>query len=249
MSGVFEKRKEQIGAAVLHYEVGGEGRPLILLHGLSGSPRWWRYNSALLARHFQVYMVDLFGFGLGRGQKFSLTEAGILLRKWMDMTGIRSANLVGHSMGGYITIDLAANFPQMVHRIVLVDVLVYPVGRAYLRNIWRLLLAVRYAAVNFLPVLFLDFLRAGPVTMFSAMQEVLDADISSSLNRIQAKTLIVWGEKDMVLPVDIGKKLHKLMPGSELVIVEGAGHNPMWDKPQQFNRAVLEFLTNGEQRL
>lgn len=242
----FEKKSLQIETATIYYEVGGAGKPLVLIHGLSGSTRWWSQNAAFFARHFQVYMVDLLGFGQGRGQRFALQDSAGLLLIWMDKLAIEKASLIGHSMGGYIAIDLAANDPERVDRIVVVDGLVYPLGKAHLQNLWRLLQALRYASSNFLPVLFMDAFRAGLLTLFSAIREVFDADISTSLDGIKAPALIVWGEYDMVLPVEIGWRLHEQLTGSELVVIEGAGHNPMWDRPEQFNKIVFNFLGQSQ---
>jgi pimeloyl-ACP methyl ester carboxylesterase len=238
----FENKSLQIDTATIYYEVGGAGKPLILIHGLSGSTRWWLQNAAFFARHFQVYMVDLLGFGQGRGQRFALQDSAALLVNWMDKLAIEKASLIGHSMGGYIAIDLATSNPERVDRIVVVDGLVYPLGKAHLQNLWRLLRALRYASSNFLPVLFMDAFRAGLLTMFSAIREVFDADISTSLDRIKTPSLIVWGEYDMVLPVEIGWRLHEQLSGSEFVVIEGAGHNPMWDRPEEFNKIVINFL-------
>jgi pimeloyl-ACP methyl ester carboxylesterase len=51
----------------------------------------------------------------------------------------------------------------------------------------------------------------------------------------------------MVLPVDIGWRLHKQLSGSEFVVIEGAGHNPMWDRPEQFNQIVFNFLVQSKE--
>ena len=102
--------------------------------------------------------------------------------------------------------------------------------------------ALRYTPFNFLPVLVGDAFQAGPVTLMRAGLEVLAADISDELEHIQAPVLIVWGEKDTLLPLQLGRLLHRRLPASELVIIPGAGHNPMWDKPREFNQIVLDFL-------
>ena len=92
-------RLAKVGPLTVHYEVTGEGPPLVLVHGLSGSGRWWAYNVPSLAKHFRVYNVDLVGFGRSRGQRLVLQEAAGWLAEWLQMTGITQAHLVGHSMG------------------------------------------------------------------------------------------------------------------------------------------------------
>lgn len=218
---------------------------MLLLHGLSGSGRWWRRNTAALARHFSVYTIDLFGFGHSRGQPFALDEAARGILEWMDRLRLERVCVVGHSMGGYITIDLAAHFPERVAKIVLVDALALPMDRSKLRSVFRLAHALRFMPVNFLPVLTGDALRAGPLTLWRAGREALAADISAELAHIQAPALIVWGEHDTLLPAQLGRLLHRRLPGSRFELVKNAGHNPMWDQPAEFNRMVLEFLRAG----
>src|SRR5262245_44334445 len=130
----IEHRRAQVGPAVIHYQVAGAGEPLVLVHGLSGSSRWWGRNIGALARHFQVYMIDLIGFGASRNRHpFVLAEAAGHLIRWMDQLGIARASFVGHSMGGFISAELAADAPARVERLVLVDAAAMPFEPSYLR--------------------------------------------------------------------------------------------------------------------
>src|SRR5579883_1986232 len=105
-------RKEivQIHGWPVHYEVAGEGEPLVLVHGLSESTRLWYRNVPELAERYRVYLVDLPGFGAMRKfrRQFSLEGCGPWLGQWMEAVGIETASLVGHSMGGYVCMSLAA---------------------------------------------------------------------------------------------------------------------------------------------
>jgi len=73
--------------------------------------------------------------------------------------------------------------------------------------------------------------------------DLLTSDLREKLSAIQAPTLVIWGEKDGILPVSLSEKLRvHLPPGGIFKVIPGAGHNPMWETPMQFNREVLEFL-------
>src|SRR4051812_23367957 len=100
----------------------GEGEPVVLVHGLSGSTRWWTRNIGALARGYRVYLVDLPGFGAMHRLRrhFVLAEAASWLVAWMEAVGLENAHLVGHSMGGYVCLQLAAQRPEVVCRLVLV---------------------------------------------------------------------------------------------------------------------------------
>src|ERR1044071_6004352 len=110
-------------------------------------------------------------------------------------------------MGGYIATEVAAAAPETVRRLVLVDALVLPMGPGLMRHALDLVRAARYMSLSFLPVLVRDALRAGPLTMARAVREVLSVDLSHRLDAVQAKTMIVWGEKDSLLDPSLGREL------------------------------------------
>ena len=100
----------------------GTGPPLILLHGLAGSARWWARNIPALSRSFRVIAIDLPGFGASpRGHRLELDGVVDQLVGTMDALGIDRASVIGHSMGGLIAGGLAADRPERVERLVLVD--------------------------------------------------------------------------------------------------------------------------------
>jgi pimeloyl-ACP methyl ester carboxylesterase len=241
----FDLCHEQVGSASIFYLVGGSGVPLILLHGMAGSTRWWRKNIAPLGRASRVHLVDLIGFGYSRGQPFVLSEIADHIFAWTQRLGLDQFDIIGHSMGGYIAADIAARHPQQVNRLVLVDAAAIPLPRSLIRNAFRLAHALRYMPFDFLPVLVGDSLRAGPFTLLRAIRDILRADITSHLEQIEAETLIVWGEYDTLLPVAVGHDLHRALPDAQFVVIKGAGHNPMWDRPQEFNQLVTGFLAGS----
>lgn len=239
----------KVGPLTVHYEVSGEGPPVVLIHGLSGSGRWWAYNVPALARQYRVYNVDVVGFGRSRGQRLVLREAGNWFAEWLQITGITQSHLVGHSMGGYIATEVAAMAPEMVHRLVLVDGLVLPMGAGFMRHAFDLVRAARFMSLDFLPVLVSDTVRAGPRTMWRAIWEVLSADLSDRLDAVQAETMVLWGEKDTLLDPALGRELAARLSKAFFVCVKGAGHNPMWDRPQYFNELLLDFLAANKQTM
>jgi pimeloyl-ACP methyl ester carboxylesterase len=186
------------------------------------------------------------GFGRSRGQRLVLREAGSWFVEWLQVAGITQAHLVGHSMGGYIATEVTVTIPKVVRRLVLVDALVLPMGRGLVRHALDLARAMHYMRMNFLPVLVGDALRAGPRTMWRAIGEVLSADLSNRLDAVQTKTMVVWGEKDTLLNPRLGRELAERLAKARFVCVEGAGHNPMWDRPQRFNELLLDFLAEDE---
>src|ERR1700754_2896166 len=106
----------------LHYQRAGEGRPLLLLHGLVGSVKNWRQNIRFLAQHANVYAVDLLNMGESDrvpGLDSSLEATADRVAACMDALGLEVADIAGHSHGGAVAMMLAARHPERVRRLVL----------------------------------------------------------------------------------------------------------------------------------
>lgn len=238
-----EQRYLQVGLGNIFYEVVGTGKPVVLVHGLSGSTRWWQQNVASLSEKFRLYMIDLIGFGRSRaGQKFSLAAAPQVLKEWLDGLNLRQASFVGHSMGGLIVAHLAADYPDVVERLVLVDAVGLPLGHGLARQAWNMLQAFRAMPLDLLGVILADAYQAGFINVLTVGQGLLDQDLSQKLARISAPTLIVWGGQDRIVPLRLGRQLNRCLPNSRLVTIEGAGHLPMWEGAEAFNQIVIDFL-------
>jgi pimeloyl-ACP methyl ester carboxylesterase len=239
-----EQQRVYVGGVPIAYRAAGQGAPVVLVHGLSGSARWWARNIEPLARRFRVYVVDLVGFGNSRGpRRFVLSEASDYLVRWLDVLGVERAHVVGHSMGGFIAADLAADHPTRLDRLVLVDAAALPFRRGPLGHVLDLLRTVRGLSLGFLPLLVADAARTGPLTLWRAAKDLLTADLRAKLSRVQAPTLVVWGDRDVLVPLEDGRQLARLLPAGRLAVIPRAGHNPMWDRPAIFNDLVIEFLT------
>lgn len=234
----------QVGRYRVHYQVLGEGEPVILVHGLSGSLRWWVRNVQALAQDHRVYLVDLPGFGTMRRMRtrFALVNVAQWLLAWMDAVGIQKAHLVGHSMGGYICIWIAAHRPEVVSRMVLISPAVLSRIRHVFGYTLPLLHAIRYLTISFFFILAYDALRAGPLTLLRAAQDLLSQDTQEDIKKVAVPTLLVWGENDTLVPSSVGHLLQAQIPHSQLLILHRAGHVSMYDQPQKFNSAVEAFL-------
>jgi pimeloyl-ACP methyl ester carboxylesterase len=237
---MLKERHTHIGSATIYSEVVGRGEPLILLHGLGGSTRWWSRNIAALSRWHELHIIDLVGFGRSGG-RFVLAEAADTLAAWMERCGLRRASLIGHSMGGYIAADLAADHPQLVDKLVLADAAISIAGvkasAADMAGVGRppIPMSMMSVAVS-------DVLRAGIPNVARAAYEMVSTDMGPKLDNIRARTLVIWGEHDTAVPLKIGRELARRLPSATLAVIKNAGHAPMWEQPIAFNRVVSEFL-------
>ena len=226
----------------------GAGSPVALLHGLSGSTRWWSRNVEALSERHLVAGVDLVGFG--RSSRVttpllmpSFAEVTALLARWLE-TFPERVHLAGHSMGGLLAIRLAAERPDLVRSLVLVNAVGIPFGlrpgphlRALPKRPWGL---------NLAPVLIPDAWRAGPTSLAVASARVLRGDAREWMRQITVPSLLVWGEADPLVPVAYAEEMQRLIPESRLVVLPRAAHVAMWDQPAKFNETMLAFLEEVE---
>ena len=231
----------------LHYVTRGtDGPPVVLLHGLSGSWRWWCRNIDPLAEQFRVYALDLSrrDHWLGDRRRLRLSEAGHLLAGWLTAVGLERADLIGHSLGGLMAVQVAAAYPTRVGRLVLVNAAGVPPTTNLLGMTARALGPVPERTSEFRRLVMADFLRANPLMVLTTAREMLRYDVTGLLARVTAPTLIVWGARDHVLPVTNAAIFQAGIAGARLYAMPHAGHNPMYYHADEFNRVVTDFLTS-----
>jgi 4,5:9,10-diseco-3-hydroxy-5,9,17-trioxoandrosta-1(10),2-diene-4-oate hydrolase len=118
----IEEAFVQVGGAKIHYQRAGNGRPLLLLHGLVGSAKNWRQNISFLSRDSSVYAIDLFNMGASErvpGLDAGLEATADRLATYMNAVGLAEADVAGHSHGGSVAMMFAARHPQRVRSLIL----------------------------------------------------------------------------------------------------------------------------------
>lgn len=236
----------RLGRYRLHYKQYGEGRPLVLIHGLSGSAGWWGRNLPLLSRHYRVIVLELVGFGGNRAWRPGrIVDTADRLADFISTLPEHHAHVLGHSMGGQIATQLAGRHPERVDRLILVSASGM-VRTDLLRMALRLPLQARHSPFDFAPRLTIDALRAGPLNLLLSTLDILRDDVSDAIAHIRTPTLLIWGRNDKLVPVTVGETVQRLIPDSRLAVLPRAGHVPMWDRPAEFNRLVLEFLGEAD---
>jgi pimeloyl-ACP methyl ester carboxylesterase len=214
--------------------------PIVLVHGLAGSARWWRQTERALATDHPLHPIDLPGFGDLRGGRFTLGDAPAFVEEKLAEVG--RAHLVGHSLGGLVCARVAARRADLVDRLVLVAPASSRPHRSLPGHALLLAAALRTASPSFLRLLVADSLRAGPRTVWRAGRQVMRADVLPDLHAIRSPTLLVWGERDPLVPPSVGMLFQAEIPNARLELVAGAKHVPMVERPNEFCRLLTEFL-------
>ena len=227
----------------LAFEVTGSGPPLILLHGLSGSGRWWGRNVPALAAHYRTYTVDLPGFGQSRRVRWSrLDDTADRLADWIETEGLPRAHIAGHSLGGAVAARLASRHADRVDRLVLVAAAIQPFGTRPIARPAGVVRTISRGSPGLAPMLVRDLLRSHPWSFVAATVDALQADWAPHLTGITAPTLVVWGEQDALTPLALGHGIAASLTDARLITLPDAGHNPMWECAEAFNAEVLRFL-------
>ena len=237
---------------VIHYEVLGRGRPLILIHGWVGSWRYWIPVMQAASVSFRAYALDLWGFGdsARKPDSYALENQAAMLDGFMDEMGMGRVALVGHGLGALIALSFAASHPDIVDRVMAVSC---PMEEASLNA--RLRSSPPTALADWL----LDRTPASePARSDAAKTDPLAVQTSfAGLDQVNFKTLwtsscpsclLVHGEKDPAVLSPTAEQATNFPEKTHSILFEEAGHFPMLDTGSSFNRLLADFLnlTSGE---
>ncbi|HYP41523.1 MAG TPA: alpha/beta fold hydrolase [Chloroflexia bacterium] len=239
------------GVRVRYVEEGADngGPPVLLLHGYNGScDYWYPHGLPELARERHMLAIDLPGNGLsGKLAECSLDSYVSFMVAFMDTLGIPIADIMGHSMGGQVAIAAAARHPERFRKLVLVDSAGLPelIGSQWVAPL-KMLTDSSLRHVRMYPTFIKIGMRARVAR--EGLRILRLQSIRRELKALSLPTLVLWGSRDRVVPLEHGAFMAKHIPGARLVVVRGAGHMPFYEKPEECARVVLAFLREDVKR-
>jgi len=230
--------------------------PLLYLHGTFLGNLWLDFHN-MLAQNFHVFAPDIPGFGLTERPAWmrDMSDYILYLRDLLETLGLQKTIVVGHSLGGWMAAELTVWYPELVKKLVLsnaagIRVKGSPVANLFAMNPQEVVMACfdnLAAAMPLMPSeLNTDYLlsqyRQLTTLASLAWNPSYDPTLERRLERINCPTLIVWGQTDRLIPQVYGETLHRLIAHSELIKLEGTGHMPMFEKPDEWCGVIREFL-------
>ncbi|MDR3575402.1 MAG: alpha/beta hydrolase [Anaerolineaceae bacterium] len=240
-------------------EYGTEGPAILLLHGWGANCELFRSAAECLSKDFRVFALDFPGFGRSDPppEGWSVSDYKGWLVRFLNNLKLDKAGIVAHSFGGRVSIKLAAENPEFVSMLVLVDsagIRPKSSSRAVLTQ--RLYKSIRWLSQKpligapFKP-LYTAFYKklasadyqASSGVIRQTFLKVVNEDLTNFLPRIQSPTLMIWGEKDEDTPLSAARVMESLIPDAGLVILKEAGHFSFLDKPVEFCIIVKNFLS------
>ncbi len=258
----------------VHYRIEGKGEPIVLIHGTAASLHTWDELVQVLKSDYQLIRMDLPAFGLTgplQGGDYSIHHYVTIVNSFINKLQIDNAIIIGSSLGGNIAWNLAIEHGEKVKKLVLIDPSGIPtdedspfifrvaqnnIGAAIIKHILpKSVIRQNIEAVYFDDDKVTDglieryyelALRKGNRQAFVDRAKTQTIDNSHMLSQITQQTLIIWGRHDEWIPLRNAYKFDSLIPNSELLIYEDAGHVPMEELPERTARDLKKFLQTGD---
>ncbi|MCX8204616.1 MAG: alpha/beta hydrolase [Candidatus Nezhaarchaeota archaeon] len=255
---MLANRTVEVSGLRLTYREAGVGPCSVLVHGALGSSFSWIYQLREAGRlGVRAVALDLPGHGGSQdlhGQA-CIEDYAAVVKGFIRALGLERPLVIGHSMGGAVALSLAISDPDLVGGLVLVNTgarlrvmreILEGLERSYEETVVKLI-----APLAFAPSAPKWLVEASIKEMLKVPQRVAIRnfkacslfDMRSRLSEVNAPTLIVAGSEDRLTPIKWAAYLHEGIKGSELRVVEGAGHVTMLEKHEVFNQILLSFTS------
>jgi 3-oxoadipate enol-lactonase len=250
----------QINRIKLYYEVHGEGPAVVLAHGAGGNHLSWWQQVPVLSRRFRCVTFDHRGFGSshdlsgGPGAEAFIED----LRQLLDHLGIERTALVAQSMGGWTSLGFASKYPERVIALALCDTTAGIDDAEVAREMRSLQETMpRPLAVVLQRAYSIQFPQREPAKCFlyqqiSGLNVHVPSDLLIKLTAMRHRveplidrripTLLLVGAEDVLTPAKTMELMARRIPHARFVQVPAAGHSVYFERPEEFNRIVTEFL-------
>lgn len=252
--------KQNVGPFTLRVWQGGQGNPVLFLHGLERHPGNAPFLGQLAKSH-DVRAPEFPGYGESTGFEsiHDLQDVTLALRTLVGSWGWTQIDVIGHSFGGMVAAEFAAGSPHLVRKLVLVNSYGLwnddePVADAFAMTPGDLAeakwhdVAAKGRETNVAEKGLLAAIERttnmGSATKF--LWPIPDRGLSRRLSFIEARTLVIHGASDGIIPLSSSQTFVDEIPGAQLRVIEGAGHLPMFEKEEEFCSVVEAFLSNDE---
>ena len=267
-AGLVHKTIALPGGVQYAYLEGGQGEPLMLLHGFGANKDNFTRVARLLTPHYRVIVPDHIGFGESSHPPeadYAPTAQADRLRALAQALGVTNLHLGGNSMGGQIAMTYAALYPSEVKSLWLLDAAgAWTAPESELRKTVREtgqnpLMAANvdeYARIipyvmsdpPYIPAPMVKVMAQERIRNFALekriFKQIAEDSVEARISGNATPSLIVWGDQDRAIHVATAEVLHKLLPHSQVIVMPGIGHLPMLERPQQCAEDYLRFRSS-----
>ncbi|GHN00362.1 alpha/beta hydrolase [Cytophagales bacterium WSM2-2] len=249
----------------IFYRKLGKGHPLILIHGFCETHEIWNGFADQLSKKFEVFVIDLPGFGGSPllQAPFTLDQVGIQVCHWVAREKIANPVVIGHSLGGYVTLAMAAREGEKFAGIGLFQSTAFPDSEERKASRNKVIEFVKAHGIDpyidtFVPGLFLD--KKHPAipevdriarktlkeTLLGYAAAMRDRPSSVDfLKNCRKPVLILGGAHDTIVPAAVTEQIGQLAPQSKVRLIENIGHMAMYESRNEALEIVEEFVTKS----
>ena len=246
--------------------------PLILIHGTGSSLQTFDAWAVLLKKERRVIRMDIPGFGLTGpfpDRQYSIDHYVDFIYNFLSALGVKRCIIGGNSLGGQIAWNLTVQFPSLVQKLILIDAAGYPIQSQsvpigfkmarmpVLKNILTFI-TPRFMVKSSVKNVYADKSKVTDVlvdryfdlalrkgnrqALVDRLKLAGDLNPIQLIKNIQQPTLILWGEKDLLIPLKYAYNFNNDLPNDTLIILKNVGHVPMEESPQESIMPLLAFL-------
>lgn len=240
MSSIF------LDGEIVHYEVLGQGKPVIFLHSWVGSLRYWIPSMQFASKRYQAFASDFWGYGATKkaSDRYSLKDQFILLYELIQYMGMQDITLVGHGLGGIVAVYYSAEYPESIERTMVIS---FPMG---IKNTSPRLLNISpsdaakwlFGTISANTESQEDATKADPQATVRSLYEFSQVNWRQLINRIPIPSLWIHGQNDQAIILPTDEQLKFLPELAQYHVFNDSGHYPMLDEPERFNRLLSYFL-------
>lgn len=249
---------------IVHYEVYGRGRPVILLHGWLGSWGLWHKTMTALHGEYRTYALDFWGFGESgkKRETYNITDFVSLVDQFMEQLGIVRAPMIGHSMGGTVSLLFAIQHPERVTKVGVIGspvdgeslaFLLKLAGKPLIANVvhnalWALKLGIRAAAPfitkdkRWYEMISADLSQTTTESFLLSIKSLRYTDLTDLVETLQVPVMGMYGAKDNIVNPNQKDLILKLSRKPHVYYLDNSGHFPMLDDPDRFIHILKSFL-------
>jgi len=249
----FTVKDNKVACWINPRDFGAHKQSLVFIHGSGGNSSAWSHQYAKLHKFFNIAAVDLPGHGKSGGQgKQDIFEYVLDLKEILGVLKLERPILIGHSLGAAIALDFAAQHPQDISGVVVTGGgLTMPVNPDILDGFRKqpefvLDMICKFSLAKENRPKFFDALRAslGQANVDVVAGDMLACskfDLTGEHQKIIAPVLVICGTEDKMTPPASSEQIAAGIAGAKLVLIEGAGHMVMIEKPSAFNNTLQDF--------
>jgi pimeloyl-ACP methyl ester carboxylesterase len=242
---MFYKKRYKIGSYFVDVRrAPAKGQAVILVHGIGVSGNYFMPFATLLSKMYDVYVVDMPGYGKTPKPAHPLApfEQADVVAGYMERIGLRTAVIVGQSMGCQTAVQLALRHPHFCKKLVLIGPTVNKWERRLSLQAFRLFCDTFLEPLKMNIVILHDYLRMGLPAYLITSRHMIADHIDEALKQVNMPVCIVRGEKDGIAPKKWVEYLGKVANDSEVHSVKDGPHNIQFSKPKELFAVCEDFL-------